>query len=78
MVLHFTVAAAPLPSPPASPHTHRSLLPCRPSLSRVWAVGSEAAIRTGGKLRMEGRKYVVQDGDIIFFKFNVSSGGKKK
>ncbi|MBP7105879.1 MAG: DUF933 domain-containing protein, partial [Spirochaetia bacterium] len=24
-----------------------------------------------GKMRQEGRDYVVQDGDIIFFKFNV-------
>jgi ribosome-binding ATPase YchF (GTP1/OBG family) len=27
--------------------------------------------------RQEGKTYVVQDGDIIFFKFNVSGGGKK-
>ncbi len=42
------------------------------------AVGSEPAVRAAGKLRMEGRRYIVADGDIIFFKFNVSSGGKKK
>ncbi|MBO7174579.1 MAG: DUF933 domain-containing protein, partial [Spirochaetaceae bacterium] len=24
-----------------------------------------------GKYRMEGKEYLVQDGDIIFFKFNV-------
>lgn len=30
-----------------------------------------------GKYRQEGKAYVVQDGDIIFFKFNVSGGGKK-
>ncbi|RWR81850.1 obg-like protein ATPase 1 isoform X1 [Cinnamomum micranthum f. kanehirae] len=30
-----------------------------------------------GKYRQEGKTYVVQDGDIIFFKFNVSGGGKK-
>ena len=33
--------------------------------------GSEAAVRTAGKMRQEGREYVVQDGDIMFFKFNV-------
>jgi GTP-binding protein YchF len=35
------------------------------------ALGSEAAARTHGKLRMEGKDYVVQDGDVIHFKFNV-------
>jgi len=35
------------------------------------ALGSEAAVRAAGKMRQEGRDYVVQDGDIIFFKFNV-------
>jgi ribosome-binding ATPase YchF (GTP1/OBG family) len=32
---------------------------------------SEAALRAAGKIRQEGRDYIVQDGDIIFFKFNV-------
>ena len=35
------------------------------------ALGSEAAVRSAGKLRQEGRDYVVHDGDIVFFKFNV-------
>ena len=35
------------------------------------ALGSETAVRSAGKLRQEGRDYVVHDGDIIFFKFNV-------
>jgi len=33
--------------------------------------GSEAAIKVAGKLRLEGKEYRVQDGDVIFFKFNV-------
>ena len=33
--------------------------------------GSEAACRTAGLLRVEGKEYVVQDGDIIHFLFNV-------
>jgi hypothetical protein len=33
--------------------------------------GSEAAVRAAGRMRQEGRDYVVQDGDIMFFKFNV-------
>lgn len=34
-------------------------------------------MQAAGKYRQEGKTYVVQDGDIIFFKFNVSGGGKK-
>lgn len=41
-------------------------------------LGSEAEVKKAGKYRMEGKNYVVQDGDIIFFKFNVSGGGPKK
>ena len=33
--------------------------------------GSEAAIKAAGKLRVEGKEYVVQDGDIMHFLFNV-------
>lgn len=33
--------------------------------------GTEAAIKAAGKYRVEGKEYIVQDGDIIFFKFNV-------
>ncbi len=34
--------------------------------------GSVAAAREQGLYRMEGREYVVQDGDVLLFKFNVS------
>ena len=33
--------------------------------------GSEAAVREAGKLNVEGKDYVVQDGDIMHFRFNV-------
>ena len=33
--------------------------------------GSESACRDAGKLRMEGKEYVVVDGDVMHFKFNV-------
>ncbi|MGE0550419.1 MAG: redox-regulated ATPase YchF [Kofleriaceae bacterium] len=33
--------------------------------------GSEAGIKAAGKMRMEGKEYVVQDGDIMHFLFNV-------
>ena len=32
---------------------------------------SEAAIKEAGKLGIEGKEYVVQDGDIMHFRFNV-------
>lgn len=38
----------------------------------VAADGSMVAIKEAGKLRQEGRDYVMQDGDIVEFKFNVS------
>jgi len=34
-------------------------------------LGSMAEARTKGKLRLEGKEYIVQDGDIINFRFNV-------
>ncbi len=33
--------------------------------------GSEAAVREAGKLGIEGKEYIVQDGDIMHFRFNV-------
>ena len=33
--------------------------------------GSEVAVREAGKLNIEGKDYVVQDGDIMHFRFNV-------
>jgi ribosome-binding ATPase YchF (GTP1/OBG family) len=34
-------------------------------------LGSLAKAREAGKLRVEGKEYVVRDGDVIFFRFNV-------
>lgn len=33
--------------------------------------GSWTAVKAAGHLRIEGREYVVQDGDVIYFRFNV-------
>ena len=33
--------------------------------------GSMNAVREAGLLRSEGKEYVMQDGDIVFFRFNV-------
>lgn len=34
-------------------------------------LGSEHAVKEAGKLRLEGKDYVVQDGDVLHFRFNV-------
>ena len=41
----------------------------------IHELGSELAVKEAGKLRTEGKGYYPKDGDIMFFKFNVS--GKK-
>jgi len=33
--------------------------------------GSEAKVKEAGKMRVEGKEYIVQDGDIMHFRFNV-------
>lgn len=35
------------------------------------ALGSEAAVKEAGKMYVEGKDYIVQDGDIMHFRFNV-------
>ncbi|MCI8545360.1 MAG: redox-regulated ATPase YchF [Bacilli bacterium] len=35
------------------------------------ACGSEKAVREAGKMRLEGKEYIMQDGDICHFRFNV-------
>lgn len=35
------------------------------------AYGSENAVKEAGKMNVEGKEYVVQDGDIMHFRFNV-------
>ncbi|MDD4103591.1 MAG: redox-regulated ATPase YchF [Bacilli bacterium] len=41
----------------------------------IVAFGSESAVKEAGKLKTQGKGYYPKDGDIMFFKFNVS--GKK-
>ena len=40
------------------------------------AAGDENAVKAVGKYRQQGKEYVVQDGDIIHFRFNVTAKGK--
>ena len=34
-------------------------------------LGSEAAVKAAGKMRLEGKDYVMKDGDVVEFRFNV-------
>ena len=40
-------------------------------------LGTEAAVKAAGKYRQEGKLYTVLDGDVIYFKFNVTAPAKK-
>ena len=41
------------------------------SFNDIFEFKSEVALKEAGKLRIEGKNYVMQDGDCVFFKFNV-------
>ena len=32
---------------------------------------TEQAVKEHGKMRLEGKEYVMKDGDVVFFRFNV-------
>jgi len=39
---------------------------------------TEAAVKGAGRYRQQGKTYIVQNGDIIFFKFNTPNAPKAK
>ena len=41
------------------------------SYDDLMAAGSMADAKAAGKVRMEGKEYVMQDGDVVEFRFNV-------
>ena len=41
------------------------------NFSNLKELGSEKAVKEAGKLRTEGKTYIMQDGDVVEFKFNV-------
>jgi ribosome-binding ATPase YchF (GTP1/OBG family) len=41
------------------------------------AAGTMAAAKAAGKVRMEGKEYVMADGDVVEFRFQVTSGSGK-
>ena len=46
------------------------------SYNDLIAAGSMAAAKAAGKVRMEGKDYVMADGDVVEFRFQTTSGGK--
>jgi ribosome-binding ATPase YchF (GTP1/OBG family) len=34
-------------------------------------LGSEQAVKDAGQYRIEGKEYIVKDGDVMYFRFNV-------
>ena len=40
-------------------------------------LGNESAVKAAGKYRQEGKNYVLQDGDVCYYKFNVTASAKK-
>lgn len=62
------------PRPPASStaiSSAASSRPRRPPSRTTWPWAARRGCRDAGKLRQEGKDYVVQDGDVMHFKFNV-------
>ena len=43
------------------------VMPCEDLI----VAGSEAALKAAGKIRLEGKEYIVRDGDIVHIRFNV-------
>ena len=41
------------------------------------AAGSMQEAKSHGKVRMEGKDYVMADGDVVEFRSGLTSGGKK-
>lgn len=41
------------------------------TIPELLELGDEAGLKAAGKLRVEGKEYVVQDGDVMHFRFNV-------
>lgn len=58
-----------------------ALIPWETSLIPILNVFSLISLplsQAAGKYRQQGRNYIVEDGDIIFFKFNTPNAPKKK
>ena len=47
------------------------------SFADLDAAGSMVAAKAAGKVRIEGKEYVMSDGDVVEFRTGLTSGGKK-
>jgi ribosome-binding ATPase YchF (GTP1/OBG family) len=47
------------------------------SFDDLMAAGSMQEARSHGKVRMEGKDFVMHDGDVVEFRSGLTSGGKK-
>ena len=66
--------ATPPPRPPGVIHTdfEKGFIKAEVvSYDDLVEAGSMAAAKTAGKVRMEGKDYVMEDGDVVEFRFNV-------
>jgi hypothetical protein len=85
LITYFTAArrkcapgpSAAAPRRPAPPARSTPTSSAASSAPRSWPTRtieehkSEAAVKAAGKLRLEGKEYVVVDGDVMHFRFNV-------
>lgn len=37
----------------------------------LWTLKSEVTVKEKGKVRLEGKEYIMQDGDVVYFRFNI-------
>ena len=42
----------------------------------LFQLETESAVKASGKYHQKGKEYIVEDGDVIFFKFNVTKPKK--
>jgi len=58
------------PPPSSIPTSKRDLFAPNHSLHGLCRAQGEAGARENGKLRLEGKEYIVADGDVLHFRFN--------
>ena len=53
------------------------IIPATVTFDDLMEAGSMQAARAAGKIRMEGKDYVMADGDVVEFRTGIPSGSKK-
>ena len=58
------------PRASSTPISRRALSAPRPfPTTTIWRLAARPSARDAGKLRLEGKDYVVKDGDVLHFRF---------